>query len=200
MSRIVLASGNAGKLAELRALLAPRRVELLSQDAFEIAPAEENGLSFVENALLKARHACRESGLPAIADDSGLAVDALQGRPGIFSARYAGVDGAGADEANNQKLLAELRQIPAAGRGARFHCVIVFLRHAEDPMPLVCQASWEGRVLFEPRGGNGFGYDPLFFLPGENRSSAELPSERKNVLSHRAQAIGKLLSCWNYPP
>ncbi len=200
MRRIVLASGNAGKLAELRALLAAKRVELLSQAELDIAPVEENGLSFVENALLKARHACRESGLPAIADDSGLAVDALQGRPGIFSARYAGADGAGADEANNRKLLAELRQIPAAGRGARFHCAIVFLRHAEDPMPLVCQASWEGQILFEPRGGNGFGYDPLFFLPGENRTSAELPSERKNILSHRAQAIGKLMSCWNYPP
>ncbi len=200
MTRIVLASGNAGKLAELRALLAPGRVELLPQDAFDIAPVEENGLSFVENALLKARHACRGSGLAAIADDSGLAVDALQGRPGIFSARYAGVDGPGADEANNQKLLAKLRQIPAAGRGARFHCAIVFLRHAEDPMPLVCQASWEGQILLETRGKNGFGYDSLFFLPGENRTSAELPPERKNILSHRAQAIGKLLSCWNYPP
>ena len=200
MSRIVLASGNDGKLAELRALLSPKRVELLSQDEFDIAPAEENGLSFVENALLKARHACRETGLAAIADDSGLAVDALQGRPGIYSARYAGVDGPGADAANNQKLLTELGQIPAAGRGARFHCAIVFLRHAADPMPLVCQASWEGQILFAPRGKNGFGYDPLFFLSGEDRTSAELPPERKNVLSHRARAIGKLLSCWNYPP
>ncbi len=200
MTSIVLASGNRGKLREMRGLLAPKRVELLSQDDFGIEAAPETGLSFVENALLKARHACRESGLAAIADDSGLEVDALGGAPGIYSARYAGREGRGADEANNQKLLAELARVPEAERGARFQCAIVFMRHAADPMPLVCQGTWEGRILFQPRGEHGFGYDPLFFVPAENRSSAELPPARKNVLSHRAQAIGKLLSCWNCPP
>ena len=199
MSRIVLASGNPGKLEELRALLAPKQVELVSQDAFGLEPAVEDGLSFVENALIKARHACRGTGLAAIADDSGLEVDALQGAPGIWSARYAGVDGPHADRENNLKLLAELEQVPSAQRTARFQCAIVLMRHAADPMPLVCQGSWEGRILFAPRGENGFGYDPLFFVPAENLSSAELPPARKNALSHRAQAIGKLLSCWNYP-
>ena len=199
MSRIVLASGNSGKLEELRALLAPKQIELISQDAFGLEPAVEDGLSFVENALIKARHACRGTGLAAIADDSGLEVDALQGAPGIWSARYAGVDGPHADRENNLKLLTELEQVPSAQRTARFQCAIVLMRHAADPMPLVCQGSWEGRILFAPQGENGFGYDPLFFVPGENLSSAELPPTRKNALSHRAQAIGKLLSCWNYP-
>ena len=199
MSRIVLASGNSGKLEELRALLAPKQIELISQDAFGLEPAVEDGLSFVENALIKARHACRGTGLAAIADDSGLEVDALQGAPGIWSARYAGVDGPHADRENNLKLLTELEQVPSVQRTARFQCAIVLMRHAADPMPLVCQGSWEGRILFAPQGENGFGYDPLFFVPGENLSSAELPPTRKNALSHRAQAIGKLLSCWNYP-
>jgi len=199
MTRIVLASGNPGKLEELRALLAPKRVELLSQEEFGVKPAVEDGLSFVENALIKARNACLGTGLAAIADDSGLEVDALRGEPGIHSARYAGVEGPGADAENNRKLLAALAQVPEAERGARFQCAIVLMRHGADPMPLVCQGSWEGRILFAPKGENGFGYDPLFFVPGENRSSAQLPPERKNLLSHRAQAIGKLLSCWNYP-
>ena len=199
MSRIVLASGNKAKLQEMRALLADKQVELLSQDEFAIDAAEETGLSFVENALIKARHACRETGLPAIADDSGLEVDALNGAPGIYSARYAECDGPEADEENNLKLLSELEQAAEAERGARFQCAIVFMRHAADPMPLVCQGTWEGSILFQPRGENGFGYDPLFFVPGENCTSAELPSARKNILSHRGQAIGKLLSCWNYP-
>ena len=199
MSRIVLASGNPGKLEELRALLAPKQIELISQDTFGLEPAVEDGLSFVENALIKARHACRGTGLAAIADDSGLEVDALQGAPGIWSARYAGVDGPHADRENNLKLLAELELVPSAQRTAWFQCAIVLMRHAADPMPLVCQGSWEGRILFAPQGENGFGYDPLFFVPGENLSSAELPPARKNALSHRAQAIGKLLSCWNYP-
>ena len=199
MCRIVLASGNKAKLQEMRALLADKQVELLSQDEFGIDAAEETGLSFVENALIKARRACRESGLAAIADDSGLEVDALNGAPGIYSARYAECDGPEADEENNLKLLSEMEQAPEAERGARFQCAIVFMRHAADPMPLVCQGTWEGSILFQPRGENGFGYDPLFFVPGENCTSAELPSARKNILSHRGQAIGKLLSCWNYP-
>lgn len=199
MTKIVLASGNNGKLEELRALLAEKQVELLSQDEFGVDAADETGLSFVENALIKARHACRETGLAAIADDSGLEVDALDGAPGIYSARYAECDGPEADAENNRKLLFELEQAPEAERTARFQCVIVLMRHAADPMPLICQGTWEGRILFQPRGDNGFGYDPLFFVPAENCASAELPPARKNVLSHRAQAIGKLLSCWNYP-
>jgi len=199
MTKIVLASGNPGKLEELRALLAPKRVELLSQDEFGVKSAVEDGLSFVENALIKARNACRETGLAAIADDSGLEVDALRGAPGIHSARYAGVEGPGVDAENNRKLLAALGQVPEAERAARFQCAIVLMRHEADPMPLVCQGSWEGRILFAPRGENGFGYDPLFFVPGERRSSAQLPPERKNVLSHRARAIAQLLSCWNHP-
>ena len=199
MSRIVLASGNKAKLEELRALLSQKQVELLSQNDFAVEAADETGLSFVENALLKARHACRETGLAAIADDSGLEVDALDGAPGIYSARYAECDGPEADAENNLKLLAAMEQVPEGERTARFQCVIVLMRHAGDPMPLICQGSWEGRILFQPRGVNGFGYDPLFFVPAENRTSAELPPTRKNVLSHRAQAIEKLLSCWNYP-
>lgn len=199
LSSIVLASANPGKLAEFRALLAPKQVELHSQDEFGVAAADETGLSFVENAIIKARHACRETGLAAIADDSGLEVDALDGAPGIYSARYAGREGPGADGENNRKLLSALEQVPEGERGARFQCAIVLMRHAADPMPLVCQGAWEGRILFRPRGENGFGYDPLFFVPGENRTSAELPPARKNALSHRAQAIGKLLSCWNFP-
>lgn len=199
MSRIVLASGNKAKLEEMRALLAAKRVELLSQDEFDFDAAEETGLSFVENAIIKARHACRETGLAAIADDSGLEVDALDGAPGIYSARYADCVGPGADEENNLKLLSELEQVADDERSARFQCAIVLMRHAADPMPLVCQGTWEGSILFQPRGENGFGYDPLFFVPGENCTSAELPPARKNLLSHRARAIGKLLSCWNYP-
>lgn len=199
MSRIVLASGNKAKLEEMRALLAAKRVELLSQDEFDFDAAEETGLSFVENAIIKARHACRETGLAAIADDSGLEVDALDGAPGIYSARYADCVGPGADEENNLKLLSELEQVADDERSARFQCAIVLMRHAADPMPLVCQGTWEGSILFQPRGENGFGYDPLFFVPGENCTSAELPAARKNLLSHRARAIGKLLSCWNYP-
>ena len=199
MSRIVLASGNKSKLEEMRALLAEKRVELLSQREFDVAAVAETGLSFVENAIIKARHACRETGLAAIADDSGLEVDALDGAPGIYSARYAGCEGPEADAENTLKLLSELEQVPESERGARFQCAIAFMRYAADPMPLVCQGTWEGRILFRPRGENGFGYDPLFFVPGENRTSAELPPARKNALSHRARAIGQLLSCWNYP-
>ncbi len=197
MLDIVLASGNQGKLRELRDLLAGRQVELRPQSAFAIEPVAETGLSFVENALLKARHACQASGLGAIADDSGLEVDALDGAPGIHSARYAGIDGAEADLQNNRKLLAAIESVPEPERTARFQCVIVFMRHALDPVPLICQGTWQGRILREPRGTNGFGYDPLFFLPGENCTSAELAPARKNLLSHRSQAIRQLLSCWN---
>lgn len=186
---VVLASGNAGKLRELGRILAPLGLELKSQAEFQVPDVEENGLSFVENAIIKARAAARFSKLPAIADDSGLEVDHLKGAPGIHSARYSGEG----DDANNRKLLAELGDLPESERGARFQCVLVYMRHALDPTPLVCQASWEGRILFEPRGDNGFGYDPLFYVPDYQCSSAELAPEVKNRISHRARASALLL-------
>ncbi len=191
MKRIVLATGNAGKLKEIREMLAGLDLEVTSQRELGIADAEETGLSFVENALLKARHAAAASGLPAIADDSGLEVDALKGQPGIYSARYAGPQASDAD--NNRKLLQALRGLPSEKRTARFLCLMVYLRHAQDPVPVICQGSWEGRILEAPRGANGFGYDPLFFVPSERCSSAELPPARKNLLSHRGQALRLLL-------
>ena len=190
--QVVLASGNAGKLKELQAILKPQDVELVPQSAFKVSEAVEDGLSFVENALIKARHACAATGLPAIADDSGLEVDALGGEPGIYSARYAGVSGAEADAANNAKLLAALEQVPEAERTARFQCAIVFMRDERDGMPVICYGTWEGRILFAETGGNGFGYDPLFHVPTHGCSSAELPSEIKNTLSHRGQALKQL--------
>ncbi len=185
---VVLASSNAGKLRELGAVLAPVGVTLVSQSRLGVPDAEETGLSFVENAILKARAACRHTGLPAIADDSGLEVDFLNGAPGIYSARYSGAG----DAANNARLLRELRDVPEPQRGARFQCVLVYLRYALDPTPLVCQASWEGAILLEPRGEHGFGYDPLFYVPEYRCSSAELAPEIKNRISHRAQASAKL--------
>jgi len=185
---VVLASDNAGKLRELSEVLAPLGVMLKPQSDFNVPEADETGLSFVENAILKARAAASHSGLPAIADDSGLEVDYLKGAPGIYSARYSG----GGDTANNARLLKALGALPAAQRSARFQCVLVFMRHDLDPTPLVCQASWEGTILFEPRGENGFGYDPLFYVPGHQCSSAELPREIKNQLSHRAKASALL--------
>lgn len=191
MIKVVLATGNAGKLKELGGMLAGLDIELVSQRELGISDAEETGLSFVENAILKARHAAQASGLPAIADDSGLEVDALYGAPGIYSARYAGPDAT--DEHNNHKLLKALAQLPEAARTARFRCLLVYLRHAADATPLICQGTWEGRILEAPRGSNGFGYDPLFWIPGQNCSSAELPPEKKNQLSHRGQALQQLL-------
>jgi XTP/dITP diphosphohydrolase len=188
---MVLASNNAGKVREINQLLAEQQIEVVPQKEFDIPEAEETGLTFVENAILKARHAARLSGLPAIADDSGIEVDALKGAPGIYSARYAGV-GAG-DQANNDKLLEALKEVPEEQRSARFQCLMVYLAHAEDPTPIICQGTWEGRILFAPQGDNGFGYDPLFFVPEEGCSSAELIPEVKNRLSHRGQALGKLL-------
>jgi XTP/dITP diphosphohydrolase len=189
--RIVLASNNAGKVREINQLLAEQQIEVVPQKEFAIPEAEETGLTFVENAILKARHAAHLSGLPAIADDSGIEVDALRGAPGIYSARYAGV-GAG-DQANNEKLLQALKEIPEEQRSARFQCLMVYMTHAEDPTPIICQGTWEGRILLAPQGDNGFGYDPLFFVPGEGCSSAELTPEVKNRLSHRGQALRKLL-------
>ena len=192
--RVVLASGNAGKLREMQQMLAATGVELISQRELGLDSAEETGLTFVENALLKARHASRASGLPALADDSGLAVDALQGAPGIYSARYAGADGD--DAANNRKLLEALRDVPGPQRTARFICVIAFLRHPDDPVPVICEGIWRGHIRREPVGDNGFGYDPLFQVPAMDCSSAQLPAEEKNRLSHRGQALRALLKRW----
>lgn len=189
--KLVLASGNAGKLREFQQLLADCGFEVLPQSDFAVENAEETGLTFVENAILKARHACAETGLPAIADDSGIEVDALNGRPGIYSARYSG-EGAN-DAANNQKLLQELNGTPEEKRTARYHCVLAFMRHAEDPTPILCHCSWEGRILTEARGEGGFGYDPLFFLPDMQCTAAELDKAEKNRVSHRGRAMQLLL-------
>ena len=199
-NRVVLASSNKGKLRELQQLLQQREVELLPQSEFGVADAEETGLSFVENAIIKARHACDFTGLPSVADDSGIEVDALNGEPGIYSARYSGVTGAGADEANNRKLLKALKNFTENERTARFRCIIVYLRHATDPVPLICQGTWEGRILTEASGSNGFGYDPIFYVPTHQCSSAELPQEVKDAISHRGQALQKLLTCWSSLP
>ncbi len=189
--RIVLASGNAGKLAELRGLLAGSGIELVSQRELGIDDAEETGLTFVENAILKARHATRASGLPALADDSGICVDALDGAPGLYSALYAGVHGDNAG--NNARLLRELEGVPEDRRGAHFTCVLALLRHADDPDPILATGRWPGRVLTAPRGEGGFGYDPLF-LPddGGGLSSAELDPAVKNRISHRGRALAEL--------
>lgn len=191
MIDVVLASGNAGKLKEFNALFEPMGWTVRPQAEWDVPEAVEDGLSFVENALIKARHAARLTGLPALADDSGLAVDALNGEPGIHSARYAGA--LADDAANNRKLLQALQGVEDERRGAHFYCAIVMLRHAGDPAPLVATARWTGRILHEPRGSSGFGYDPLFFVPTEGCASAELAPARKNQLSHRGQALRALL-------
>ena len=189
--RVVIASGNRGKLAEFAQLLSQWDCEAVPQSAFDIQPVDETGDSFVENALLKANAASHHSGLPAIADDSGLVVDALGGAPGIYSARYAGQEASDAD--NNEKLLAALKDVPEEARSARFHCALVFLRHWQDPNPIICEATWEGRILLEPAGEGGFGYDPLFYVPGSGCTSAQLEASEKNRLSHRGQAMRLLL-------
>ena len=190
--RIVLASNNAGKVREINQLLAKQEIQVVPQQDFAIPEIEETGLTFVENAILKARNAARHSGLPAIADDSGIEVDALQGAPGIYSARYAGINAG--DYANNEKLLTALQGISEEKRTARFQCLMVYLRHADDPTPIICQGTWEGRILEAPQGENGFGYDPLFWVAQEGCTAAQLPPEKKNHLSHRGQALRKLLA------
>jgi XTP/dITP diphosphohydrolase len=190
--RVVLASGNPGKVRELSQILAGLDISVVPQSEFGVPEAEEIGLTFVENALLKARNAASHTGLPSIADDSGIEVDALNGAPGIYSARYAG-KGAG-DGQNLRKLLEALDEVPDAKRGARFVCVIVYLRHAADPTPVIAQGIWEGRILREARGSGGFGYDPVFWVPTHNCSSAELPAEVKNTISHRGQALRALVA------
>lgn len=189
--RLVLATGNRSKLQELQALLAPLDIEVLPQSQFTSVAAEETGLSFVENAILKARHAARASGLPAIADDSGIEVDALRGAPGIYSARYAGPQAS--DRENLDKLLHELREVPVSQRTARYRCALAFMRCDTDASPLVCQASWEGRIIDAPRGSGGFGYDPIFEVdPGV--TAAELSPEDKNRRSHRGKALRLLVA------
>ncbi|MDX1498179.1 MAG: RdgB/HAM1 family non-canonical purine NTP pyrophosphatase [Salinisphaeraceae bacterium] len=188
---VVLATGNRGKLAEMQAMLQPLGIRLQAQADLGVLEAEETGLSFVENALLKARNAAIHTGLPAIADDSGLEVASLQGAPGIYSARYAGPDASDAD--NNAELLANLSGLSAGERRARFVCVLVFIRHPEDPTPIICEGFWNGRILDAPRGEGGFGYDPLFLIPERNQTSAELPPEVKNEISHRGRAMRLLV-------
>jgi XTP/dITP diphosphohydrolase len=189
--RVVLASGNPGKVREFNALLADFHLQVVPQSAFAVPEAEETGLTFVENAILKARNASLHTGLPAIADDSGIEVDALNGAPGVRSARYAGP---GADDATNvAKLLESLADVPEEARTARFQCVVVYLRRAEDPTPLICQGTWEGRITGEPRGANGFGYDPVFYVPTHDCTAAELVAATKNGLSHRGQALRRLV-------
>ena len=188
--KLILASGNAGKLAELRDLLGDAGIDLQAQSEFGVEDAEETGRTFVENAILKARHAARATGMPALGDDSGLCVDALDGAPGLYSARYAGTHGdAGA---NIAKLLDALRDVPEQQRSARFVCVLALLRHAEDPQPLIAEGVWEGRILFAPRGEGGFGYDPVFFDPERNMGAAELDAALKNRISHRGRALALL--------
>ena len=186
----VLASNNAGKVEELNGMLEPSGVTVRAQAELGVDSPEETASTFVENALIKARHASRITGLPALADDSGLAVEALDGAPGIWSARYAGVQGD--DAANNRKLLSKLEHLSPKERTARFHCLIVLMRHPLDPIPVICQGEWEGRIAEAPRGQQGFGYDPLFLIPEENATAAELSPQRKAELSHRGRAMAQL--------
>lgn len=191
MTKVVLASNNTGKIHEFNELLKNFHLDIIPQSEFGINDVEETGLTFIENALIKARHAASLTGLPAIADDSGLAVKALQGAPGIYSARYAGPKANASD--NIKKLLANLRDVPDDQRQAQFHCVLVYISHDKDPTPLVCDGSWSGIILSAPQGENGFGYDPVFYVPSENKSAAELPPEIKNKISHRGIALQSLL-------
>ncbi len=191
MKKIVLASGNKGKVREINQILADLDFEVIPQTEFDVPEVEETGLTFVENAILKARNAALHTGLPAIADDSGLEVDALKGAPGIYSARYAG-NGA-SDEQNLTKLLNTLQGVHGAERSARFQCLMVYMEHEQDPTPVICQGTWEGQITETPEGENGFGYDPVFFVPTHDCTAAQLSAEEKNRLSHRGQALQLLL-------
>lgn len=191
ITSIVLASSNQGKIRELSELLDAYNIEIIPQSYYQVEEITETGLTFVENAILKARNAAKITGLPAAGDDSGLVVDALNGAPGIFSARYAGPQAN--DQNNITKLLTDLKDVPIKERSARFICVIAFLRHVNDPFPIIGQGMWEGSILFEPVGEQGFGYDPVFYVPTHQCSAAELSLTEKNRLSHRAQAMQKLV-------
>ncbi|PCK33753.1 XTP/dITP diphosphatase [Pseudoalteromonas piscicida] len=189
-NKVVLATGNQGKVKELSAMLSQHDIEVLPQSDFNVPEVAETGTTFVENAIIKARHAAKVSGLPAIADDSGLEVDALNGAPGVYSARFSGINAS--DQSNIDHLLAELGEQPQ--RSARFWCVLVYMRHADDPTPIICQASWEGEITKTQQGREGFGYDPIFKVSGLDCTSAELTKEEKNAISHRGQALKQLVS------
>lgn len=191
MQKIVLATNNQGKVNELQNLLADAGFDIVAQSQFNLPDADETGLTFVENAIIKARYAAKLTGLPAIADDSGLVVEALNGEPGIYSARYAGEHGN--DESNNQKLLQALQPIPQEKRSAYFYCALVFMRHENDPTPIICLGEWNGLILNELKGKGGFGYDPLFYVPELNCTAAELTKEHKSQISHRGQALKQLI-------
>jgi XTP/dITP diphosphohydrolase len=191
MQKVVLATGNPGKVREMADLLAAFGLDIVAQTELGVESAEETGLTFIENAILKARHAAAITGLPAIADDSGLAVDAMGGAPGIYSARYAGEEAS--DRQNLLKLLAELESVPDGARQAEFHCVLVYLRHAEDPTPLVFHGSWQGEITRAAAGVGGFGYDPIFFIPALGKTAAELTKAEKHAVSHRGKAMTLLL-------
>ncbi|WP_148051837.1 XTP/dITP diphosphatase [Atlantibacter hermannii] len=196
MQKVVLATGNAGKVRELASLLQDFGLDIVAQTDLSVESAEETGLTFIENSILKARHAAAITGLPAIADDSGLAVDALGGAPGIYSARYAGVDAS--DRQNLEKLLVALKDVPDGQRQAQFHCVLVYLRHADDPTPLVFHGVWPGEITHAPAGEGGFGYDPIFYVPSEGKTAAELTREEKSAISHRGQALKQLLEAMRH--
>jgi XTP/dITP diphosphohydrolase len=189
MQKLVIASGNAGKLREIGYLLAPLQIEAVSQALFNVSEADEPHCTFIENALAKARHACKQTCLPSLADDSGICVSALNGNPGVLSARYAGEPKS--DERNNRKLVEVLRNQP--DRRAHYYCVVVLVRHPADPQPIIANASWHGEIILEPRGEGGFGYDPYFFLPELGKTAAELPIEQKNQISHRGKALARLV-------
>ncbi|RKS87172.1 XTP/dITP diphosphohydrolase [Orbus hercynius] len=191
MKKIVLATNNQGKVKELQSLLADAGFNVVAQSEYHVPDADETGLTFVENAIIKARHTAELTGLPAIADDSGLAVDALDGAPGIYSARYAG-DGA-TDDKNNQKLLTALQAVPTEKRTAYFYCALVFMRHANDPTPIICLGKWNGMILSQAHGEGGFGYDPLFYIPKLACTAAELSREHKSQISHRGIALKQLM-------
>lgn len=194
-TKLVLASGNAGKLREFQQIFAHSGMDVLPQAEFAITDAEETGLTFVENAIIKARHAAKLSGLPALADDSGLAVDFLDGAPGIYSSRFSGANAT--DQSNNELLLQRLKDVPENLRTASFHCVLVLMQHAEDPVPLIFHGQWQGIILPKAQGEQGFGYDPLFYVPEYQCSSAELSAELKNQISHRGKAVSALIQAIN---
>jgi XTP/dITP diphosphohydrolase len=196
--RVVLATNNAGKIRELQALLTPLQIEVLPKSQFTKDDVAETGTTFIENALIKARHAAQASGLPAIADDSGIEVDALNGAPGIYSARYAGENASDAD--NLYKLLDEMQAVPDHLRGARYRCALVYVTHADDPLPLCTEATWEGRITRSPMGEGGFGYDPIFWLDEQQQTSAQISAHLKNQLSHRAKALQQLVSLLRTQP
>lgn len=193
--KIVLASGNQGKLKELKQILQPFGYEVHAQNEFNVPEAEETGLTFVENAIIKARNACQHTGFAAISDDSGIEVDALKGAPGIYSARFAGPNATDAE--NNTHLVEQLKALGAGPFTARYQCVIVFMQHAQDPTPIICQGTWEGEIQFNPMGENGFGYDPHFYIPEKQCTAAQLSEDIKHSLSHRGKALTQLISVLN---